>query len=68
MTTERVETLERLRQLIDEKRAVVVPSSYSFGKPRPAAFMLNMAGSVLLGLFRRGMYVYEKPKAEEHAA
>lgn len=59
--TERVTSLETLRALISEKRAVVCPNASNFSKPKSAAFMLNLAGTVLLSLFRSGMYVYEKP-------
>lgn len=55
-----IKTLEELRQATDEKRAVIVPKSHPWSKPRPAAVLLHQQGASILRLFRMGMYVFEK--------
>lgn len=60
----RVTRLEGLDLLVKMKRAVVCPKHRCWSGPRPAAFMLNMPGSVLLGLFASGMYEYRKGGAK----
>ena len=62
MAMTRVKTLEQLDALAKERRSVVVPDCYCWFRPRPAAFVINLSGSVLVRLFSRGMYVYEKKK------
>lgn len=57
---EQVTTLARLRDLAYAKRCVIVPQSPVWCKPRPAAFMLNVSGGVLLRLMERGMFVYTR--------
>lgn len=60
---QRITTLEALRDAALAKRAVIapggslIPSAWAI---RPAAFALNYTGSQLLGLFERGLYVYDK--------
>lgn len=56
----RIKTLEQLQALAEQKRSVVVPDVYCWRRPRPAAFVINLAGSVLVRLFASGMYIYEK--------
>ena len=53
-------TLEYLVQARTDRKAVYVPGSYTWGKPKPAAFMLNQPGDVLVRLLRAGMFIYEK--------
>lgn len=56
----RVYALWELKQWVRCRRSVFVPTSFAWRKPRPAAFMINLPGTVLLDLFHMGMYVYEK--------
>lgn len=58
-TLQKVETLRELYELVQSKRSVWVPRAACFNKPRPAAFVINLSGSVLIDLFATGMYVYE---------
>ena len=50
---------------VKSKKAVVVPKGSNWSKPRPAAFMINLPGVVLLRLFDLGMYIYNKPNKGE---
>ena len=60
-----VTTLEQLRDLAEQKKAVIVPSTFSFTKPRPAAFIIELHGADIVRLFSWGMYVYEpSPKGK----
>ena len=55
-----ITTLEELKQAADGKKAVFVPSMHCWEKPKPAAFLLELKGVVLIDLFKEGMFVYEK--------
>lgn len=60
----RIRTLQALKNAADARKAVVIPKYWGWSKPRPAAFMFNLQGPVLLRLFESGMFIYERPKAE----
>jgi hypothetical protein len=62
MTGKRIWDLEGLRAAAEDRRAVVVPRSPVWGKPRPARFIYNMIASVVHRLLDNGMYIYEKEK------
>lgn len=64
----RIWTLTELRYLQRLRRAVVCPESHSFRGPLPAAFMMNLSGSILARLFETGMYHYVIPLAKPEAA
>lgn len=53
-----ITTLEQLDAAARARRSVVIPSSRSLRGPMPAAFVINMAGPILLRLMRDGMFVY----------
>lgn len=52
--------LDELKDAADLRRSVIVPKSFAFNRPRPAAFIINLPGAILYQLFCLGMYVYEK--------
>ena len=58
--TEPVTTLNQLHELAVLKKAVYCPHFGNLKKQKPAAFMLNLAGSILRRMFNSGMYVYQK--------
>lgn len=60
MIGRKIPGLVSLSIAVKQKRAVVVPKSHSWRKPRPAAVMIHQPGAVLLKLFGVGMFVYEK--------
>lgn len=60
-----VKTLSGLRKLVDEKKSVFCPKSPCFTGPRPAAFIINLQGSILLNLFKSGMYEYQKQEVKK---
>ena len=55
---EQVETLKRLKELRDEKRAVFCPSFPAFSKRIPAAFVINMSGTIIERMMSAGLFVY----------
>ena len=59
-------TLQGLAVARTERRAVYCPSLPSCKKPKPAAWVINMNGSVILRMIDAGLYVYEKD-GTEHA-
>ena len=59
-------TLYELRAAVENRKAVVVPKSGGWVKPRPAAFIYNLPGSVIYSLFGLGMFIYEKEQRNEH--
>lgn len=56
----RITKLKTLEALVTLRKAVHVPKSRAWCKPKPAAFMIQLSGSILLRLFDMGMFVYEK--------
>lgn len=59
MTTTRINTLEELYEAAQAKRAVVLP--WRGRRPSPAAWVINLPGSVLYRELKEGVYLYEKP-------
>jgi hypothetical protein len=59
----KIESLEALEKAALERMAVVVPGYICWSKPRPAAFVINLSGLVLLRLLRSGMFIYETKTA-----
>lgn len=57
----KITTLEELRAAANLKIAVICPNSDAWKRPNPAAFVLRLQGSVIVDLFERGLYVFEKP-------
>jgi hypothetical protein len=60
---------KQIKTLIDLQTASLLKMSVfsprqncMFAKPKPAAFAINMAGSVLLREISAGLFVYIKPK------
>lgn len=63
MTEQQVTTLEQLRELAEQRRAVTFFEG-TFKRVLPAAFVINMAGAKILNMFCAGMYVYQKRTSE----
>jgi hypothetical protein len=59
-----IRTLEELSAAANAQRAVYCPTSHSFTKPRPAAFVISMHGRTILHMFNSGMFIYTKPKSK----
>lgn len=53
-------TLEDIRKAVEEGKAVEVPESRCFRGPIPAAFIINLQGSLIWRLLQTGMFIYEK--------
>ena len=62
---EPVRTLEYLRYLALNRKAVYVPTHGAYRNPRPAAWIINLQGTVLVRLFEKGMFVYEPQNKKE---
>lgn len=60
VTTIRLNTLEELNQAKLNKQSVVVPSHRAWNKPKPAAFLMELSGTLLILLFKTGIYIYNK--------
>lgn len=58
----RVTTLEGLAYLRSERKSVICPTYpvWRFPKPRPAAWIIQLPGAMLLNMMECGLYVYEK--------
>lgn len=57
----RVLNLQALDALMRARRSVVCPTSPCWCRPRPAAFVIQLTGEIILRLIQAGLYVYEKP-------
>jgi hypothetical protein len=58
--TEKITSLERLIELAKERRSVQINHSWPAFKCKPAAFIVNMSGTIIQKMFDSGMYVYKK--------
>ena len=56
----RIESLAALESARRNRRAVICPSLRCFSKPKPAAFIINLSGEIILRLMEAGMFLYEK--------
>jgi len=54
----RITTLRQLQDAALTRRSVICPWSPCWNKPRPAAFVINLQGHVLVRMLERGMYLY----------
>ena len=54
-------TLAELALLSEAKRSVFCPRHAAWQRPRPAAWLIQLPGAMLMGIFAEGLYVYEKP-------
>lgn len=61
----RIRGLRQLQNAVEGRRAVVVPDSYSWSKPRPAAVLMNQSGHSLYWMFCVGMYIYNTGPQEK---
>ena len=57
-------SLEQLGEAAKARKAVICTGVPCFGKPKSAAFVINMQGHQLLRVFKAGLYIYEKPTIE----
>ena len=57
----RVTTLAELALLSAARRSVFTPRDRSWKRPLPAAWVIQLPGAMLMGIFAAGLYVYEKP-------
>jgi hypothetical protein len=64
----RINNLQELNALCHDKKSVIVPGYRPWEKPKSAAFLMNISGTGLLHLFRRGMYEYIPASKQKKAA
>lgn len=58
--TTRIQDLHELSRAAINRKSVCVPKVECFRGPLPAAFVINMAGSIILRLINHGMFIYKK--------
>ena len=56
----RVTTLDGLAYLRSERKSVICPKHPAWNRPRPAAWIIQLPGAMLLNMMECGLYVYEK--------
>ncbi len=56
-------TLEGLNEAADKRQSVVCPKDRCWNRPKPARFVINLSGAVLLRLFNSGMFIYTPKKS-----
>jgi len=55
--------IEQIQQAALNGKAVIVPKSPCFCKPKPAAFIISMQGRVICFLLAQGMYLYQSKRS-----
>ena len=58
----RIRTLTDLVAISTSGRAVVIPSSRGFVKPKPAVFVVNLPARIVHEMLKKGVYLYVKEK------
>jgi len=58
----KIRSLPQIRKAIADRRALICPGSYCFDRPIPAAVIINMSGTTILGLINKGLHLYKKAK------
>ncbi len=67
MTGRQIKTLEKLRHAAYSHQSVVCPRHPCWAwPPKPARFMMNLSGEIILRLMRSGMFVYKKPRRKDY--
>ena len=61
----RIRTLEQLNQASIDKKAVVVPASHPWQKPKPASVIIRLQGVLIHRLLQMGIFIYHKKEKEE---
>ena len=59
MRGKRIRTLEDLWIARENRRSVYIPSRLGLWGPKPAAFVLNFSGEIILRGIREGLRIYE---------
>jgi len=57
--------LMELEDVAKAKGAVYAPDSRAWRKPKPAAVVLRLQGDIILGLLRKGLFVYNKDSGQD---
>jgi len=57
---DRIYSLHDLYETVQEHRAVYSKKQGMLRKPRPAAFVMNMSGTIIWNLIQSGLFVYKK--------
>jgi len=60
----RITTLEQLAAASAAKKAIVTRTQFFTNRHMPAAFILNMSGSVLHCMMRQGMFIYTPKQSQ----
>ena len=70
MVRKRVKNLNHLAHLARERKSVVLPGIGFMGRQgySPAAWALNMQGSMLCWMLREGIYIYEPKTGRKSSA
>lgn len=62
----RITTLDELMDAVRDRRAVVAPGTV-FEKPRGAAWIARLQGTIIHRLFNYGLFLYERPEPTSSA-
>ena len=57
---QQIYSLEDLFGAMKEKKAIVTPALWLWRKPKPAAFIINLSGIIILDMITKGMFIYKK--------
>jgi len=60
----RITTVTALLNASRKRKAVVCPGGYFLPGPRPAAFVINMSGSVIQRTLAAGLFLYRPTKGK----
>ncbi len=59
-----IKTVEQLRKAAEQGKAVIGSCMFLSRRPSPAVFILHMQCTQVLWILKRGLWIYEKPRAK----
>lgn len=64
MRGKQILTLLQIKDAACEKRSLICPLWSGFKRPRPAAFVINLPGDIILKMMMTVLYLYEKRRSD----
>ena len=55
-----IKTLQALGRAANHRRSVICPAFRGLRRPKPAKFVLQMTGEMILRMLDKGLFLYEK--------
>jgi hypothetical protein len=65
MRLHKINTIKELKEVADNRKSIIIPKSRVWNMPKPASFLIQLPGIILVKLLEQGIYIYQAKKKEE---